>query len=63
MYIHIELSDDTDESEAIQAARKIIAVLDDADAIPDCLDEITIGGETEIWISDRRDQARNGASN
>ena len=58
MYIHIELSDDTDAGEAIQAARKIINVLDDSDAIPDCLDEISIGGETEIWISDRCDQAR-----
>ena len=58
MYIHIELKDDTEADEAIQAARKIIDVLDDADAIPDCLDEISIGGETETWVSDRRDQAR-----
>lgn len=53
MFIQINLKDDlASVDDAVQVARRIIDALDDANAIPDEITEISVGGYPDIWISD-----------
>ena len=55
MFIHIELRKDIELDEAKRVAFAIINALDDAEAVPDQITEMSIGGYPEIWISDAAD--------
>lgn len=52
MFIKIDLKPEINNVEAVDVARRIIDALDNADAIPSEITEISLGGHPEIWISD-----------
>lgn len=58
LFIKIDLRDDIDIEEAVCVARKIIDALDTADAVPDEITEISVGGHPDIWTSDEEDNRR-----